>query len=205
MSSFAKLNKKKVCVNPFGRTKCSVNRRQVTDWMINKIFFLTLNDYICDTCRNQIRTYDNKTIAAVTSNSGEVSDKIDETDIDETFDRNDEPFFSTEAAIDSFNKFLNEFDVSPIKEEQLRQKSYCNSKMSDIVNVLKSTIFEKYETGTRNMDSDGEMLQQLKRKLAQSSDRNEKVKLLTLVPRSWSAAKISNEFPGKELLEFNSC
>lgn len=187
--------------------KRNANRRQVTDCMIKKISFLTTNDYICDTCRNQIRTYDNTTITAVTSISSEVPDEIHEIDIDETFsfDRNDKPFFSKEAAIVSFNKFLNEVDVSPIKEAQLRQKSYCNSKMSDIVNVLKSTIFEKYETDNKN-SGDVDMLQQLNRKLEQISDRNEKVKHLTLVPRNRSTAKIANEVPGKKLLKLiNYC
>lgn len=68
--------------------------------------------------------------------------------------------------------------------------------MSNILNVLKSTIFDKYEP---DMNGEGEMLHQLKHKFALSSDKNEKVKQPTLVPRSWSVAKIATEFHGKKL------
>lgn len=128
-----------------------------------------------------------------------INTEIYETDI-EVDNRSDKAFFSKDAAVDSLNKFLNEVDISPIKGEQLCKKHYCNSKMSDIVGVLKSTIFVKYEPD--KMNNGGEiMLQQLKHKVAQSTDRNEKVKLLTLAPRSWSSSKTVNEFPGKNLVK----
>lgn len=196
MSSNATLNRKKVCTNPFGRK----NAVQMTNYGLDdQNSALTSSDYICDTCRNQLRSLPDG-IAVVSSNS-EDAEKPDESfggDIGEDIEGNadDKSFFSKDAAVDSLNKFLNEVDISPIKEEQLRLKQYCNSKMSDIFNVLKTTIFEKYEPDKTNNGGDV-MLQQLKHKIAQSSDRKEKVKLLTLVPRTWSTAKIAHEFPGK--------
>lgn len=202
MSLIDKLNKKKLCVNPFGRKKCSLNRRQVTDWMIKKNSTLTTNDYICDTCRSQLRSVLNSDtgVSFNPDNADIISDETYETDIEVNDGAGacDKAFFSKEAAVESLNKFLNEVDISPIKDEQLGKKQYCNSKISAIVDVLKSTIFCKYESD--KMNKEGEVIQQLKHKLEQSSDKNEKIKLLTLAPRSWSSSKIVHEFAGKNLV-----
>lgn len=208
MSSVATLNKKKVCINPLVRKKCSSKRRQVQDWMIKKIPNLTSNDYICDTCRNQIRTLPtlpnivDTGVPLDSENVDNIKNESNETDIEENVyvDADDKPYFSKDDAVNSLNKFLEEVDISPIKKEQLRLKQYCKSKMTGIINVLKSSIFEKYEPDNMNHDGDI-MLQQLKQKFAQSSDRSEKVKLLTLVPRSWSTARTVCEFPGNFFLE----
>lgn len=192
MSSLASLNKKKVCVNPFSRKKCSLNRRQVSDWMIKKNSILTKNDYICDTCRNQLRGLPNVPLIDVASDPVNV-ETIDEHEMEH--DADDEPFFSREHAVESLNKFLDEVNVSPVKEQFLCRKQYCNSKISAIVDVLKTKVFENCELDNGRNDGDI-ILEQLKRKMSESSNKTEKVKLLTIVPRNWSAAKVGLEFPG---------
>ncbi len=158
MSLIDKLNKRKVCINPFGRKKCSTNRRQVTEWMIRKHSSLTENDYICDTCRNQLRALPNiDTNEPLNSTNEETIDyETYETNIEDDEDTSDEAFYSKDAAVESLNKFLNEVDISPIKNEQLCKKQYCNSKMCDIVDVLKSKIFCKCEPDKIN--NDGEIM-----------------------------------------------
>lgn len=195
MYSLTKLNKKNVCINPFGRAKCSMYRRPVKDWMIKKVPSLNLSDFICDTCRTRMKTYENQINTHTDESSGscKIENPLDEIDIEAiTDDPSDESFVSKDAAISSLNKFLGEVGASPIEKGKLRQKNYCTSKILEILNLLKSKLFDKYLPD----NSGAEMLQQVKQKFDQSSGKKEKVKLLTLVPRSWSTAKIGVEFPG---------
>lgn len=105
---------------------------------------------------------------------------------------------STEELVDKpnfviqLNKLLDIIKVKPIIQKNMRRQAYCREKMKEIMEGIGEKVF-----GLPNItveSADQEMLQQLKEKFAQTSTVNEKILILSLLPLSWSAYKIRNEF-----------
>lgn len=90
--------------------------------------------------------------------------------------------------VDTLNKAFKDTPIHEIDYNNLNRKRYSTDMLKKIIGFLSATVFKNAEC-----DSD-EMISQLKEKFGHISSRNDKIKILSLLPKSWSAIKIANEF-----------
>ena len=96
----------------------------------------------------------------------------------------------SDPSIAPVNEFLQAVGETPITKRKITQK-YSKQKMEIITSKLKEfTIVETTDGKT----SEDEIIKQLKEKFHTTSERSEKVQILTVLPRSWSIKKIESEF-----------
>lgn len=104
-----------------------------------------------------------------------------------------------EDFVRNLNKLLVLIGVEEIDFRKItRSHSYCRNKMDEISKNLGEKIFNitvhnVEEPHNKNSD-DKETLLQLKSKFAETANREEKWKILSLLPQSWTAYKVSSEF-----------
>lgn len=87
--------------------------------------------------------------------------------------------------------------VKPIDITKLRTPSYCHMKIDEISTQLASKLFEIWvenERAVQEESSEQEIVNQLKAKFAETTEKEQKIKLLSVLPNSWSARKISKQF-----------
>lgn len=96
------------------------------------------------------------------------------------------------------NELLPQIEVTAIDCEKIaRSRSYCRSKLDEITTNLGCKIFDLTMQGAGEVAKDNpeqEIVMQLKEKFAETTEKEQKVKILSILPRSWSARKISKEF-----------
>lgn len=106
-------------------------------------------------------------------------------------------FIDVNNFISELNKILPTIGVTLIKMKDIRTPSYCREKLEQITEALERKIFNLLqhtmdEPSVENADQ--EILQQLKEKFGQNTDFASKYKILTTVPRSWTAYRVRQEF-----------
>lgn len=108
-------------------------------------------------------------------------------------------FVDKEEFVRNFNALLPQIGVEEIDYRKIdRSQSYCRSTMDEISTNMSRKNFGLTPTTPRQSNSQnsdiGEMLLQLKAKFAQTTDREERWKILSILPASWSANRIHFEF-----------
>lgn len=98
-----------------------------------------------------------------------------------------------------FNKILPHIGVERIDLVKInKSRSYCDLMMKSIWTNLAQNFFEIPDSACAIVEAENtagnEMLCQLKEKFAESSDKDSKVKVLSVLPRSWSVREIEREF-----------
>lgn len=84
---------------------------------------------------------------------------------------------------------------SSIDKEHLKLVGYCCNKYSEIMGAVRDSIESVSEQPMHLVEDDfREMLQQLKDKYSTASTYAEKIAVLSVLPKSWSASKIMKEF-----------
>lgn len=99
--------------------------------------------------------------------------------------------------IDKLNKLLPLIGAKKIKSRSLNSKQYCRKMLNNITEKLASTLFEipvKNDKDVGAVNDDQEIIKQLKSKFAETVIKEEKIKILSILPRSWSARKMSKQF-----------
>lgn len=100
--------------------------------------------------------------------------------------------------IRKLNEILPQIDVTAIDSEKIdRSRSYCRKKCDEISTNLAAKIFDITTPGVREVAKENceqEIVNQLKEKFAETTKKEQKIKILSVLPRSWSARKISKEF-----------
>ncbi|KAL5493367.1 hypothetical protein EMCRGX_G014541 [Ephydatia muelleri] len=88
------------------------------------------------------------------------------------------------------NEGLASFGVSPLSKRQMQRKgsSYGQKKIRKIVAALSEKL------GVSDGDAESEIIVQLKEKFKATTNRSEKIQILTVLPNSWSLFKIMQEF-----------
>ena len=167
-----------VCCNPFNKTEHSSKKkslRQVLPWMLEKVPSLILGAKICDSCRKELPRL------AV------ESDPLDNSD-----NEFDSTYICQQESLESVNECLQAIGETPIVKKKLVNTNYPKEKLSKIrvaaAKVMLPTMM-LYE-----IDDDSEIIGQLKEKFHTSTDRSQKVQILTVLPKSWSARKVQEEF-----------
>lgn len=103
------------------------------------------------------------------------------------------------AIVAKFNKILPLIGVTRIEYEKIgKSQSYVRNKLEEITSKIAKNVFDiSPQTDATNVDerNDGrEMVKQLKHAFVESTDRERKIKILSVLPKSWSARKVAREF-----------
>ena len=164
-----------ICCNPFnkvGHSSKKKNLRPVLPWMIENFPFLVPEAKICDSCRKQL---------AVESNpDNDSGDEIDSS------------YVCQQESLKSINQCLQAIGETPVSKKKLVQASYPKEKLNKIKVAAAKAILPSL-TPTE-IDNDSEIIEQLKEKFHSSTDRSQKVQILTVLPKSWSIRKVEEEF-----------
>ena len=151
-------------------------KREIYDqcyhWMIEKFPLLVPEAKICNSCRKQL---------AVESNP--VNDWDDEID---------SSYVCQQESLKSINQCLQAIGETPVCKKKLVQTSYPKEKLNKIKVAAAKAILPS--TTPAEIDNDSEIIAQLKEKFYSSTDRSQKVQILTVLPKSWSTRKVEEEF-----------
>lgn len=101
--------------------------------------------------------------------------------------------------VKEFNKLLPYIGIETIDPYKVKKsRSYCDHMLKSICDSLARILFEIPEHAHANIDAENtdgeEMIRQLKNKFAETDDKDTKVKILSVLPISWSTKKIEREF-----------
>ena len=103
--------------------------------------------------------------------------------------------FSKHGELCALNDTLASAGISPIHEGKVRNTTYVNSKLRRLDGIVKKRLL--CVTGSEAQlleDAEGEIIQQLKEKFQSTPSRSEKVKILTVLAKSWSVQTIMEVF-----------
>lgn len=92
--------------------------------------------------------------------------------------------------VEKLNDIFKDTHVTSIDKTKIRYKKYSQDKLNEITEFLSKYVFKVENPST---DSN-EMISQLKKKFASVSSRNEKIKILSVLPESWKPSKIQEHF-----------
>lgn len=192
-SFVAQKNRVTVCCNPFSdhgnNFKKGIRKVNSTDLVetAKKLkITITGGQYICNKCRSKLSHLGKSTdVQAVdtkmeTGQSSEDSTPPENDPSFEYIDKND-----VVIALDNLLKSLN---MSSVDKEKLRNKYYQSNVFDELKSKLSNVIF------TKASDYASEMIEQMKKKFVDIEEKSEKLKLLSVLPKSWSADKIQSEF-----------
>lgn len=212
------------CVNPYNDHKKRDDnlKTNFTDDYIQKAarlkIFLDNNSHLCATCYSKINQSKTpvitvpsqaeassskttstkstrKTRSAATAPVEHKSENIDSSgseassrDSDPTYDeyiKEDLP-----RIVKKLNNVFKGTGVTLIDQSKMRSKKYSQDKLYEIIEFLSTHVFKVSNPAN---DSD-EMISQLKEKFESVPSRSEKIQILSILPKSWKASKIQEEF-----------
>ena len=177
------------CCNPFGITghywsSRGKNLRTVTQWMCERAPHISLGSKICDTCRKKV----SKLIPPEAPASKCDTSRVDEVGYP-VFSETDSDYIPQDEAISSVNKCLLEIGATPISKKRTHGKNYSKLKLQRITEAMQKVVL------TDEIADDGrEMIEQLKEKYSVTTERDIRLQILTVLPKSWSVAKVQKEF-----------
>lgn len=199
------------CCNPFNKVKHSVrdkSRLRIVSKSIRERFPSILpGDKVCDSCRLKISAMmtqipqDQVELLDQSSAPQEPQELLDQSssylDVSEA-DHSPQPTSPSpvkqldvaavaEESREKVNEYLTGLGMTPITKRKLQSKKYQKKKLKKITEMLQMAGIEEKSS------DDGEIIAQLKEKF-HTADRSEKVRILTVLPRSWSIRKIQTEF-----------
>lgn len=191
----------KKCCDPIELHKHKIQTnhlRKTNEKIIKKAekldIFLTVDDLICSTCKSKIKR-GNVPNKAMRNDSDDQGDYQSDGSYPEQRKYSSDSSTGNDINLSDFVRKLNKiFGSTPVPEidykKLLKNKEYSTDMLNRIVKYLSKNVFKNADV---NNDSD-EMVSQLKEKFATASNRNDKIKILLVLPKSWSVVKISKEF-----------
>ena len=140
--------------------------------MIEKFQFLVPEAKICDSYR--------KPLAVESNPVYDSGDKIHSS------------YVCQQESLKLINQCLQAIEKTPVSKKKLVQTSYSKEKLNKIKVTAAKIILPSMTSA--EIDNDSEIIEQLKEKFHSSTDRSQKVKILTVLPKSWSTGKVKEEF-----------
>lgn len=200
------------CCNPFANKShlqfvqvCDINDKLVAIAQ-NKNIIINPDQHICDECKQKIYNFRGKFDAGVSDEPGTSAsmDTVQHVDLDtligpespaqsdQSSDESDleEEMFDYEAVKKATNELLIHLELSAIDETKLRGKKYQLKLAQSMTNRLQKCLFPKVNISF----TDGEILDQLKKKFKKTKSRSMKMKVLSVLPKQWTIRKIKKEF-----------
>ena len=168
------------CCNPFGIPGHSWNSRKkklrsVSAWMCGRAPQITTGSKICNTCRKKLSKDQPVLIPELDSSSSEADEA--------------EVFVQTPEAVSSLNMCLVDIGETPYSQSKDRARNCFRQKVKKITEAIKCTVISEEVT-----DDGSEIIQQLKEKFQSTTQRSEKLQILTILPESWPLKKTQQEF-----------
>ncbi|XP_062707858.1 uncharacterized protein LOC134288119 [Aedes albopictus] len=96
--------------------------------------------------------------------------------------------------IEKFNTIAETLSLSPISSKNMRSMEYRINKSLQITKAVRKNIFGIDSTDVGKVEAYDEIIMQLKDKFNHPTDRSEQIKILSVLPKSWSVNKITREF-----------
>ena len=182
-----------VCCNPFnkpGHYSMKKNLRPVLSWMIDVLPSVKADGKICDSCRKQLTLLIVKPSSLDNASVSTNEEPLDESCDNPCNDADDD--YACPLDLESINECLKGIGETPVIKKKLVHKSYTKDKLSKIKiaaakAVLPTVMLSKIDDGH-------EIIEQLKEKFCASTERSQKIEILTILPKSWSVNKIQEEF-----------
>ena len=194
------LDRHKYCRDPFKKHRRRIysNLRVAPEKLIAEYPSLSLRsgDLLCVNCLIAIKRHCSEVASEHTGPSGlsqECAVPSNFTPYSSTQDSdsasdNDSPAGS--PALHNINKTLSSQEVSPIRKRYIHSQKYVAEKCRRLMEVVEENI--QLATGARpeavHTDDGAEIIQQLKEKFALTKSRSEMIRILTVLPKSWSVA-----------------
>lgn len=203
------------CCNPFSdRHPPYCKLYNVTDTLIKKGVELglkiKLSQHICNFCRikikNKLKKKNERKSSVAESVVSTLSDQHEqqtEMDLGEAIgpqtsseNESDSDDYSgvEDADIEKLkeitNDLLAELKLPKIDDAKLRGKKYQSEMMKKITTRLSAALFPK----AKPFNDSEQIINQLKQKFDETSDRGMKIKVLSVLPKDWSALKTQKTF-----------
>ena len=165
------------CCNPLelpSHSGIRKNLRLVTKWMCEKVPKILMGSKVCDSCRKKLK---------------DLPDipQSEFSDLDHTAEADDDYVVEPLLAI---NHCLTEIGETPIVKKRLSHSKYPEKRIEKITAAVKKAMLCDEQAG-KNQDSVGsEMIDQLKDKFLKTESRSEALQILTVLPKSWSLARV---------------
>ena len=211
------INWKVYCCDPLSRHKRRIyaRLRLVPDDLIaaNPSLSMQIGDRACCNCLNAIRKLPLETptceqeqeqacSSAQPGSSVPADEAIQSTSSEPTpadtedSDAYGDDMLPADATLCDVNKVLGIVGISPFRRKRrMWNQTYVGEKLQRVGDVLKKKVLFAVGHEEKETQDDGlEMIKQLKDKFAVASSRSEKLTILTILPKSWSAAKMMSEF-----------
>jgi len=167
-----------------------------------------LGDRICTQCRKKVmeRPVDDPQNAATESSQSSQDEHIAGISgvaaIDTVNDPDDTVYESTDHNLVVLNTSLQVLGESPVVKRQADTRvNYVSKKIKSIHTTVKKRLEliagplpDEDDEMQREGGTDSEIIQQLKEKFNSCTTKNEKVQVLTVLPKSWSVTRVQQEF-----------
>lgn len=188
---------KRECFNPFedhGRAKTAV--KVVSEKIITKARFLmkkkivkirvAQNMFICETCRKKLSNeYANFNKEESSSESSSESPPL------ASSSRMRKQDVNLKAVKEKVNELLVLMNVSKIDESKFRGKGY----RKELISLLNENLLKVFDVDANTDPIESEIVEQLKEKFKKDdTTRSDQLKILSVLPKSWTAHRISREF-----------
>ena len=199
------LNISRQCADPLQSHQRKVkNLRYVTQELAlkNPVWGLTTTHKLCRQCRDTLQSLpapdevNNSPSSSLKLGSPYNSQKLGSN----TSSDSEDDVFLEDHELSVLNESLTIIGETPITKRKLEQNKFINNKIRKIDSKVKQKLqylspdnLDINREHTENQDFQ-EMMTQLKDKFSNTDKRSEKVKVLTLVPGSWSIRKTAEEF-----------
>lgn len=197
------------CCNPFknhgSRRKCRKINYQIIE--AAKAINISLNRErkLCNSCRVKILSHKNVESVESVEVQGEQEEEVGEdaessaclepmetsgessspSEFEDPIDQTDKV-----EVMKSLNTLLSQLKIETVDSKKLRYSTFpkaviaqLNDKLSDLFGLSDERIIER-----------NEMVSQLKAKFAETNDRNDRFRILSVLPKSWSINRIQTEF-----------
>lgn len=191
--SKSKTRSHKSCCNPFKSHNNWILKqlRVVTNIIAKKAsefdVKLAIGSFVCTTCYHRLQ---NSSSILQSSSHGSFENDLSSPEM---------PFsqqsgssgseFDVSSIVEHLNAALKGSGIPEIEMSNLRYTTYATQKRDEIMRFLSKNVF--------NVDFSNEsreMIDQLKAKFETASSRDERTKILSILPQSWSATTVAEEF-----------
>lgn len=192
--SKSKTSSHKSCCNPFKSHNNWIlkNLRLVTNIIAEKAskldVKLTIGSFVCVACFQKIQINVSSILQSPSHGSFENDLSSPEMPLSQQSGSSGSEF-DVSSIVEHLNAALKGSGIPEIEMSNLRYTTYATQKRDEIMRFLSKNVF--------NVDLSSEsreMIDQLKAKFETASSRDERTKILSILPQSWSATTVAEEF-----------
>ena len=185
-----------LCCNPFDKANHSSKERMFDlflPWMCERIHSIQPGAKICNECRKQLGKLPIPDPTTESSECTPVTESSQSVQLDEESDS-----CRNLPTLESVNQCLGEIGETPVVKKKLQQVHYPKDKLKRITTAMKKVVIQDAESS--DSGDDGGIIKQLKEKFHTTAERSEKVRVLTVLPKSWSMRRIQAEFGASDYM-----